>query len=68
MEREVAVSVEESAQQLVLGWSCLWSEQDVEVTMELWEALKADWPKVGTLQFRRGHWADKLPSNGSTSG
>ena len=42
VEREVAMAVEESAQQVVLGWPCLWSEQDVEVTTELWEALRAD--------------------------
>ena len=51
MERGVAVAIEESVQQFVLDWPCLWSEQDVEVTTELAEPLKADRPKVGTLSL-----------------
>ena len=48
------VAIAERGQQFVLGWRCLWSERDSEVTTELGEALKADWPEVGTLDFDQG--------------
>ncbi|MDE0104707.1 MAG: hypothetical protein OXN89_20220 [Bryobacterales bacterium] len=54
VELGVPVAIAECGQQFVLGWRCLWSEQDAEVTTELAEALKQEWPEVGTLSFDKG--------------
>jgi len=64
----VAAEIKESAQQFWPDWQCLWSEQDVEVTTELAEALKADWPKVGTLYFDAGFGPTSLPAKTRCSG
>ena len=54
VELGVPLAIAECEQQFVLGWRCLWNEQDVEVTTELAEALKADWPEVGAVSFDKG--------------
>ncbi len=48
------VVIVESKEGFVLDWKILWEEQDVEVTVEVMEDLKQEWPELEGCSFDQG--------------
>ncbi len=54
VELGVPVVIVESKEGFVLGWKNLWKEVDVEVTVQVMEDMKKEWPDLEGCSFDKG--------------